>query len=244
MTQPPHGDEAFGPEGPDPGRPADGTPPSRTPSPEYPPAVDPFATGPQPPVAWAPIPSSPPPPGPPRVPPMSPGFPPRAYAPGAFEGPPGGEPAPRKRRGVLVASIALGLALLLCGGGGVGAWLFLNRVERGQGATAPETAVDEFLRAVYTEQDADQATKLVCRAARDKAEIGRKVDEVKAYAAKYRTTSFEWEDPKVDRKTADRATVSVKVTATTGDERVADQQLTFTVIENRGWWVCEVGGAA
>ncbi|HEY2949384.1 MAG TPA: hypothetical protein VGJ53_13485 [Micromonosporaceae bacterium] len=151
---------------------------------------------------------------------------------------------PRKRRGLLIASIVLGLAVLLCGGGGLGAWLYLNNVERGRGATAPEEAVDDFLKAVYTDRDADKATKLVCRDARDNAEITKKVDEVKAYAAKYSNVQFDWDEPKVDDRNAKRATVSVKITATTGDEREAEQRLVFTVIRDSGWWVCDVGGQA
>ncbi|HEX2355600.1 MAG TPA: hypothetical protein VHI50_03935 [Micromonosporaceae bacterium] len=236
MTQPSNGDEVQRPAAAGPAEPP-------TPAePWYPPAVDPYATAHTPPPRTPPphAPAYPTPPGasyPPQVPP--PAYPP----PGLGSMPPAG-PAPRKRRGLLITSIVLGVALLLCGGGGAGAWLYLNRMERGQGADAPEAAVEQFLDAVYDEQDADQAAELVCRHSRDKAEITKKVDEVKAYAQKYKNASFDWDDPKVEEKTQDRAKISVKVTASTGDEREAAVDLTFTVIRDSGWWVCEVGGPA
>ncbi|HEY3008597.1 MAG TPA: hypothetical protein VGJ63_11130 [Micromonosporaceae bacterium] len=201
---------------------------------QRPEAVDPYATdGP----ATVPQPI---PPGA-AYPPPAPGA---AYPPPGFPGVPSADPAPTKRRGLLIASIVLGFALLLCGGGGLGAWLYLNNVDRGHGAAGPTEAVDDFLRAVYTDQDADKAARLVCRDARDNAEITKKVDEIKAYATTYPNAQFDWDEPKVDDKTAKRATVTVKVTATTGDEREAEERLVFTVINDSGWWVCDVSGLA
>jgi hypothetical protein len=258
MTQPPNGDEGQRPGAADPARPAEGAPPTwPEAAPQYPPAVDPFATGAQAPIPPAPAAYPPQPPGA-AYPPQTPGaayppqtpdaaYPPRppdaAYPPPGFEAAPPADPAPR-RRGLLITSIVLGLALLLCGGGGVGAWLYLTKVDRGQGADAPEAAVDEFLDAVYDKRDAERAAELVCSHARDMTEITKKIDEVEAYAEKYKNTRFDWDDPKVDEQTEDRAKVSVKVTASTGDEREATLDLTFTVIRESGWWVCEVGGPA
>jgi Domain of unknown function (DUF4878) len=234
MTQPSNGDEAQ--------RPGSES--------AYPPAVDPFDTRPQPPVPQPPVPQPPVPQPPVPQPPVPPAATDPTQPPGAAYAPPDlrtvapADQTPRKRRALLITTIVLGLALLLCGGGGVAAWLYLTRVERGQGADAPETAVDAFLTAVYDERDADRAAKVVCLDARDTAEITKKVDEVTAYAEKYKTTRFEWDDPKVEEKTDDRARISVKVTASTGDEREASLDLTFTVIRDSGWWVCEVQGSA
>ena len=44
----------------------------------------------------------------------------------------------------------------------------------------------------------------------------------------------------MDEQNGERAIVSVQLTMTTGDEKTADQQLTFTVIQKTGWRVCEV----
>ena len=63
---------------------------------------------------------------------------------------------------------------------------------------------------------------------------------MKQYVAGYQNPRFRWSNPKVDNQTGDRATVSTRVTVTTADEKIADQQLRFTVVKKTGWWVCEV----
>ena len=150
--------------------------------------------------------------------------------------------APRKRRTTLWVSLALAITLLLCGGGGVSAFLLLRNAENGDGAPDPATAVDRFMAAVYQDQDAAAATGLLCSEARDEKKISAKVDEVKAYGTRYDTPRFAWEDPSVASESKERALVSVALTMTTGDERTARQQLTFTVVKKTGWWVCEVAG--
>lgn len=45
----------------------------------------------------------------------------------------------------------------------------------------------------------------------------------------------------MDEQADDRAIVSVQLTMTTADEKTAEQQLKFTVIQKTGWRVCEVG---
>ncbi|MFG1950677.1 hypothetical protein [Micromonospora sp. NPDC048830] len=171
--------------------------------------------------------------------------PPQPGAPGAV--PPGYPPypapapaQPRKKRGVLIASIVLALAVLLCGGGGVAAFLTLRNVESGEGAKEPTAAVQNFLAAVYQERDAKKAAGHVCSAARDDKQIAAKVAEVKRYAEEHEGARFRWTAPKVDNQTDDRATVTTKVTMTTSDEKVAEQDLRFTVVQQTGWWVCEI----
>ncbi|RIV34514.1 Rv0361 family membrane protein [Micromonospora radicis] len=172
--------------------------------------------------------------GPASQPPAQPG-----PAPGA---PPYELPAgpPQRKRGALVASLALAVVLLLCAGGGVAAFLTLRDAESGAGATEPSVAVDEFLTAIYEERDAAKAARLVCTAARDQNKIRAKVAEIEEYVATYESPRFRWDTPKVDNETGDRATVTTTVTVTTADEKIADQDLRFTVIRKTGWWVCEV----
>ena len=166
--------------------------------------------------------------GPGAIPPPPPAYP--AYqAPGA-----------RRRRGLLIASLVLAGALLLCGGGGTAAFLALRNTEDGEGAKEPAVAVDNFLTAVYRDQDAKKAADHVCSAARDQEKLDAKVAEVRRYAAGYANPRFRWASPKVDNQTGDRATVTTKVTMTTADEKVAEQALRFTVVRKTGWWVCEV----
>jgi hypothetical protein len=140
----------------------------------------------------------------------------------------------------MIASIVLAVVLLFCAVGSVGAFLLLRNVESGEGAAEPAAAVDDFLRAVYTDQDAEKAARLVCSEARDEAEIAKKVKEVKAYATTYKNPRFRWDEPKVDDQDTERALVSVKLTMMTGDEKMSTQQLKITVVQKTGWWVCEV----
>ncbi|GHJ12546.1 MULTISPECIES: Rv0361 family membrane protein [unclassified Micromonospora] len=176
------------------------------------------------------------------LPPTGPGQPPPGAGPppGLGHPPyPSGAP-PRKRPTLLIVSLVLAAAVLLCGGGGTAAFLALRDGADGQGATEPQVAVDGFLKAVYQERDADKAATFVCSAARDDEKIAAKVAEVQKYAGQYQNPRFRWTNPTVDNQTGDRATVSTKVTMTTADEKVADQDLRFTVVRKTGWWVCEV----
>ncbi|MEV6693229.1 hypothetical protein AB0M35_17345 [Micromonospora sp. NPDC051196] len=168
--------------------------------------------------------------GPTDPPPTPPGYPP-------YQSPTG---RPPRKRGALVAALALAVVLLLCAGGGVTAFLTLRNTESGEGAPEPSVAVDEFLTAVYQERDAAKAARLVCTAARDQQKIRAKVAEVEAYLSAHQSPRFRWDTPKVDNETGDRATVTTTVTVTTADEKIADQDLRFTVIRKTGWWVCEV----
>jgi hypothetical protein len=152
------------------------------------------------------------------------------------------EPAgPRRRRGALWISLALVGTLFLCGGGAVSAY-FLLRDADNPGSPDPATAVDRFLNAVYTEQDAGAADDLVCREARDETKIADRVSEIKAYADGYSDPVFRWADPKVSNNTEDRALVTVELTMSTADEKSSSQDLEFTVIRKTGWLVCEVTG--
>ncbi|MET8349552.1 MULTISPECIES: hypothetical protein [unclassified Micromonospora] len=226
MTQPPSGDQAGPPALPqahrDPAGPAvpDQPAPAAQPGPLALPAP-PEGPGGSAPASGAQDPSA--------IPSPPPGYPPYQ---GAAE--------PKKKRGLLIAAIALVVIMVLCVGGGVVAFLTLRNAETGEGAKEPAVAVDEFLTAVYKDRDATKAASRVCAAARDDEKIAAKVAEVQKYAAEYKNPRFRWTSPKVDNQTGARATVSTRVTMTTSDEKVADQDLRFTVVQKSGWWVCEV----
>ena len=149
--------------------------------------------------------------------------------------------APPRRRGPLWVSLALAATLVLCGGGAVSAYFLLRDADQA-GAPDPATAVDRFLTAVYTKQDAAAADNLVCREARDPTKIADRVRQIKAYAGGYQDPVFRWDDPAVASSGKDRATVAVQVTVSTADEKSARQDLQFTVIRKTGWLVCEVTG--
>ena len=237
MTQPPN-DGVQKPSG----RPEDPTQPMR-PYGQPPPApTQPFPSQPEftRPLPTQPVPGQPgqPFPGQPLPgagQPGQPAFPPAVFPPAA------NPPAPKKRRGLLIASIVLAVVLLFCACGGVAAFLLLRDTATGEGAAEPVVAVDNFLKAIYTDKDAAKAAALVCSEARDEIAITKKVEEVNKYATTYDKPRFRWDAPKVDGQNAERAIVSAKIEMTTSDEKVAEQRLTFTVVQKTGWWVCEVG---
>jgi hypothetical protein len=149
-------------------------------------------------------------------------------------------PAPR-RRGALWVSLALAATLLLCGGGAASAY-FLLRDADNPGSPDPATAVNRFLTAVYSQQNASSAEQLVCRESRDKSRLTDRVNEIKTYASGYTDPVFRWGDPAVSDQSSDRATVSVQLTMSTSDEKTAQQELRFTVVHKTGWLICEVAG--
>jgi hypothetical protein len=150
-------------------------------------------------------------------------------------------PAAQGKRGGLWVSLALAATLLLCAGGATSAYLLLRDADN-PGAPDPATAVNRFLTAVYTQQDAAAADDLVCREARDKTKLADRVSEIRAYSEGYQDPIYRWDEPAVSSSGEDRARVSVQVTMSTGDEKTARQALEFTVIRKTGWLVCEVSG--
>jgi hypothetical protein len=141
-------------------------------------------------------------------------------------------PAPPRRRAGLWVALALVVTLLLCGGGATSAYLLLRNA----------TAVNRFLTAVYTQQDATAANALVCRTARDQKKLSARVAQIKSYSAQYDGPSFRWTDPAVASQDQESATVAVQLTLSTDDEKQAQQELTFTVIHKTGWLVCDITG--
>ena len=150
-------------------------------------------------------------------------------------------PRPRHKRPFWIA-VALLLTLLIFTGGAISAYLLLRDAQSGEGAPDPASAVNEFMTAVYTQQDPAAAEEVVCSEAHDERKLKARVDQIKGYADEYDAPSFSWNDPAVSEQTDDRATVGVQLTMTTDDEKTAQQQLTFTVIRKTGWLVCDVNG--
>ena len=216
------------------------TQPQPPPSPETP-GTPPAATEPP----YGPPPYSAPPFGAPPAmqPPFGapPAMQPPFGAPPAAQPPFGAPPPVRKpHRGLLIASIVLGLVVLLCGGGATAAYFLLRSVD-GRGQASPTAAVEGFLTAVYQDQDVDKATSYVCSAARDRAKLAKKIDELRSYQQKYnKSPHFSWPTPTVDKQTGNTATLTVPVKFNTDDDRVAEKKLQFTAVNEAGWWICEV----
>ncbi|MGA5303264.1 hypothetical protein ACPCHT_25295 [Nucisporomicrobium flavum] len=149
---------------------------------------------------------------------------------------------PRRRRTALWVALALVLTLLLFGGGTLSALMLLRNADSGKGSPDPATAVDRFLTAAYTQQDAGAAGDLVCREARDQDQLKERINRIRGYANEYQAPVFRWTEPAVSGQSEKKAVVAVQLTMTTDDEKAAQQQLTFTVIRKTGWLVCDING--
>jgi hypothetical protein len=155
--------------------------------------------------------------------------------------PPAHRSGPATRRSSLFVSAALVATLALCGGGAVSAYMLFQDADN-PGSPDPATAVNRFLTAVYTQQDAGAARDLVCRKARDATKLGDRVQQIRDYADGYEGVTFRWDDPAVTTNTNGEAEVGVRVVMSTEDEKTAAQDLEFTVVRKSGWLVCEVSG--
>jgi len=149
---------------------------------------------------------------------------------------------PRRNRSGLWVSLALVITVLLCSGGATSAYLLLRTADSGRGAPDPATAVNRFMTAVYTQQDASAADETVCREARDRQKLSARINQIKSYAAEYDGPTFRWSDPAVSGQSDEHATVAVQLTMSTDDEKQAQQELTFTVVRKTGWLVCDIAG--
>ncbi|MFI1995082.1 hypothetical protein [Actinoplanes sp. NPDC020271] len=160
-------------------------------------------------------------------------------------GPAGGPSVPGRgpvsRRSSLFVSAALVATMALCGGGAVSAYLLFRDADN-PGSPDPATAVNRFLTAVYTQQDAGAAQDLVCRKARDATKLSDRVQQIRDYADGYEGATFRWDDPAVTAGNSGEAQVGVRVVMSTEDEKTAAQDLEFTVVRKSGWLVCEVSG--
>lgn len=198
-----------------------------------------------PPVSGPPRPPyGPPPPGA-HQPPYGAHQPPYGPPPGGTQQPPYGSPPPagppRRRALPLLIIAAVAGLLVLCGGGGLGAWLLLRDTDR-DGAASPTAAVQAFLEAVYHDHDPERAAGLVCSEARDQDALAAKINEIAAYEGTQVDPRFRWSEPAVIEQTDEVTVVAVTITMITGDERLADQLMHVSVLDKQphGWWVCNL----
>jgi flagellar basal body-associated protein FliL len=172
----------------------------------------------------------------------APGYPQQPGYPEPYPGfAPGYPPAapPKKKRGLMITLILVA-ALVLCGGGGTAAYFVLNNLD-GKGQATPTDAVTGFLKAVYEEKDVDKASTFVCKDARDKGKLTRKINELKEYEAKYnKSPKFSWPAPKIESQNQNTAVLTVKIQFSTSDDRVAESKLKIVTINKSGWWVCDI----
>jgi hypothetical protein len=148
---------------------------------------------------------------------------------------------PGRRRAGPLAALALAVVIFLCAGGGTTAY-FLVMNAQPRGSANPKAAVDGFLRAVFTEHDVDSAASYVCARARDSRDLAKLIDTVREQESQYSSPRTTWQTDPV--QTDDhQARAKVTLTLTTGDERVAERDITLLLVDERGWWVCDVAAA-
>jgi hypothetical protein len=111
-------------------------------------------------------------------------------------------------------SLALAATLLLCGGGAVSAY-FCCATPTTAGSPDPATAVNRFLTAVYTQQDAAGRTTGLPRGPRQgrSSPTGSRDQELRE---RYEDPSSAGTEPAVASSGEDRAVVSVQLTLSTG----------------------------
>jgi hypothetical protein len=138
-----------------------------------------------------------------------------------------------------VALIILVVVAVL-GGSVAGAAYILTRDQDGVGSVTPQAAVEDFLRAVYVDQNVPKAAALTCHEARDRTKIRAKIDEIDQQNKQYDTPRYTWGTPTTEKSDRDRAVLSTTVTLGTANLQQATQKLRFTVIHSNGWFVCDV----
>jgi hypothetical protein len=148
----------------------------------------------------------------------------------------GQPPPPTRRRPLLMVGLVLALAVVLAGGGGL-TYLLVN--ERNAGSPAPADAVEGFLDAVYTKHSGKDAATFVCPRARDESELDQVVFGVKTFEKDYPSPRTSWTYPGI-RPTGQQATAIVTLTLTTANEQVSEKSVTLLLVDDHGWWVCDV----
>jgi hypothetical protein len=177
-------------------------------------------------------------------------YPPRAYPdvypPQPAEDAPwplvvGEAPAPTRRGPGVAVAIVL-TVLLVLGGAGTAAY-FLIGGTKDRGASQPSAAVEGFLNAIYTNHSAREAGTFVCPRARNANELDQVVFNVKTYEKDYASPRTTWTYPTIVPVGA-QASAAVTLTVTTANDQVAAKQITLLLVNDRGWWVCDVDATA
>ncbi|MBX6752337.1 MAG: hypothetical protein IRY85_22195, partial [Micromonosporaceae bacterium] len=107
------------------------------------------------------------------------------------------------------------------------------------GANSPEQAVEGFLAAIYGTHDPRAAGRYVCERARDDEELDRLVLRVSQQAEEYPGSETTWAYPPIQRE-GRTAAAEVTLTMTTPNEQVASRVVTFLLVDDGGWWICDV----
>ena len=142
-------------------------------------------------------------------------------------------PRPRRRGFALIT-----LLVALVGAGGVTTYLLAGRPGV-RGTDTPAQAVEGFLAGIYDAHDPRAAGRFVCDQAHDDAEIAQIVFQVSQHEEAYTGSRTTWTYPPIPTE-GRRAAADVTLTMTTANEQVASRLVTLLLVNDGGWWVCDV----
>jgi hypothetical protein len=147
----------------------------------------------------------------------------------------GKPPRPRRRRrGFQLFAVAVTL---------LAAVLVATYVLAGQsaerGANSPDQAVEGFLTNIFDAHDATAAGTFVCASARNDDELSRTVLQAIVQEQGYTGAQTTWSYPPI-RTEGRRAAADVALTMTTANEQVASKSITVLLVDDNGWWVCDI----
>jgi hypothetical protein len=147
-----------------------------------------------------------------------------------------GEPPPARRRPQVVLAAVVALLVVL-GGGVLGTYALVTG--RMAGSSSPADAVEGFLEAVFTKHSGEDAAAFVCPRARNQSELDQVVFGVKTFEKDYPSPRTTWSYPTI-RPDGQQARAAVTLTLTTANEQVSEKRVTLLLVDDRGWWVCDV----
>jgi hypothetical protein len=148
----------------------------------------------------------------------------------------GQPPRPRRRPPLMLGLI---IALVLVVAGGATAAFVLVGPSSSRGSATPAEAVEGFLDAIYGKHSAKEAARFVCERARDDAELDQIVFGVKTFEQEFASPRITWAYPAI-QPNGQQATATVTLTMNTANEQVSERRLTLLLVDDRGWWVCDV----
>ncbi len=148
-----------------------------------------------------------------------------------------GEPPRRRRRPPLILGLIIALVVVLAGG--ATAAFVLIGPSSSRGSATPEEAVEGFLDAIYGRHSAKDAARFVCERSRNDAELDQIVFGVKTFEQEFTSPRTSWAYPSI-QPTGRQATATVTLRMSTADEQVSERRITLLLVDDRGWWVCDV----
>jgi hypothetical protein len=148
-----------------------------------------------------------------------------------------GEP-PRIRRRRSVGLILIIALVVLLAGGATAAFVLIGPASS-RGSATPAAAVEGFLDGIYEKHSAKEAGRYVCTRARNDAELDQIVFNVKTFKQEFTSPRTAWTYPNI-QPNGRQAAATVTLTMSTANEQVSQHRFELLLVDDRGWWVCDV----